>query len=98
MNVSLTPELEELVNCKVTSGMYHSASEVIREGLRLLKEQDILREARLSALRQDIEEGERQIANGHFSDYSSGKEAMDSVMRQVAARRITRKSSSAATE
>lgn len=36
MNVSLTPELEELINQKVRSGLYNSASEVIREGLRLL--------------------------------------------------------------
>jgi antitoxin ParD1/3/4 len=36
MNVSLTPELEELINQKVSSGLYHSASEVIREALRLL--------------------------------------------------------------
>ena len=38
MNISLTPELEELIHQKVASGLYHSASEVIREGLRLLKE------------------------------------------------------------
>ena len=42
MNVSLTPELEQYVNGKVQSGMYHSASEVIREGLRLLKEREEL--------------------------------------------------------
>ena len=37
MNISLTPKLK-YVDGKVQSGMYHSASEVIREGLRLLKE------------------------------------------------------------
>ena len=40
MNVSLTPELEKLVNEKVKSGKYTSASEVVREGLRLLQDQD----------------------------------------------------------
>ena len=40
MNVSLTPELEELVNEKVRSGLYHTASEVVREALRLLKQRD----------------------------------------------------------
>jgi antitoxin ParD1/3/4 len=40
MNVSLTPELEELVNQKVRSGLYHTASEVVREALRLLKQRD----------------------------------------------------------
>jgi antitoxin ParD1/3/4 len=40
MNVSLTPELEELVNLKVRSGLYQTASEVVREALRLLKQKD----------------------------------------------------------
>ena len=40
MNVSLTPELEELVNEKVRSGLYQTASEVVREALRLLKQRD----------------------------------------------------------
>ncbi len=37
MNVSVTPELERFVQRLVTSGRYHSASEVFREGLRLLE-------------------------------------------------------------
>jgi antitoxin ParD1/3/4 len=40
MNVSLTPELEALVNDKVRSGLYQTASEVVREALRLLKNRD----------------------------------------------------------
>ena len=40
MNVSLTPELEEMISQKVKSGMYNSASEVIREGLRRLFKED----------------------------------------------------------
>ena len=40
MNVSLTPELEELVNEKVRSGLYQTASEVVRDALRLLKQRD----------------------------------------------------------
>jgi antitoxin ParD1/3/4 len=40
MNVSLTRELEELVNEKVRSGLYQTASEVVREALRLLKQRD----------------------------------------------------------
>lgn len=38
MNVSLTPELEEFVNGMLASGRYQSASEVFRDGLRLLEE------------------------------------------------------------
>jgi putative addiction module CopG family antidote len=40
MNVSLTPELEQLVNEKVRTGLYQTASEVVREALRLLKQRD----------------------------------------------------------
>jgi antitoxin ParD1/3/4 len=40
MNVSLTPELEELVTEKVRSGLYQTASEVVRDALRLLKQRD----------------------------------------------------------
>jgi antitoxin ParD1/3/4 len=57
MNVNLTPQLEEMVRHKVDSGLYTSASEVVREALRLMEERDRLREARLEQLRQDIREG-----------------------------------------
>lgn len=57
MNVNLTPQLEELVRSKVASGMYTSASEVVREALRLMDEQDRLRAAKLEQLRDDIRQG-----------------------------------------
>lgn len=47
MNVSLTPELEKFVSAKVGSGRYNSASEVVREALRLLEEHDTARAAQL---------------------------------------------------
>jgi antitoxin ParD1/3/4 len=57
MNINLSPQLEELVRQKVASGLYTSASEVVREALRLMEEQDRLRALRLDQLRQDIHEG-----------------------------------------
>lgn len=57
MNISLTPELEKFVQDKVASGRYHSASEVIREGLRLLEEQELIREVKLATLREEIQKG-----------------------------------------
>lgn len=68
MNVSLTPELEQFIQAKLTSGMYHSASEVIREGLRLLKERDQFQEMNLTALREEILKGVQQADQGMFSD------------------------------
>ena len=70
MNISLTTELDSFVQEKVESGLYHSASEVIRAGLRLLKEQDALREVRLEQLRKDINLGIEQIERGDYTDHA----------------------------
>jgi antitoxin ParD1/3/4 len=57
MNINLTPQLEELVRAKVSSGLYNSASEVVREALRLMEREDQVRAAALGQLRQDIQAG-----------------------------------------
>jgi antitoxin ParD1/3/4 len=57
MNVNLTSQLEDLVKKKVASGLYNSASEVVREALRLMDERDRLSAVKLDRLRQDIREG-----------------------------------------
>ena len=51
MNVNLSPQLEAMVKAKVASGRYTSASEVVREALRLLEHQDQLRDLQLQELR-----------------------------------------------
>jgi antitoxin ParD1/3/4 len=68
MNVSLTPELESVVDQKVKSGMYNSASEVVREGLRLLQQRDDMREAKLNALRAEIQKGIDDLEAGRIYD------------------------------
>ncbi len=69
MNVSLTPQLEALVQKKVASGMYNSASEVVREALRLLQQHDRLRDLRLKELRKEIQIGERQLQRGQYENF-----------------------------
>ena len=64
MNVSLTPELEKFVEGKVESGLYNNASEVVREGLRLLKEHDEIR----VKWREQIERGWMQAHSGEVVD------------------------------
>jgi antitoxin ParD1/3/4 len=64
MNISLTPELDRLVHQKVESGLYQTASEVVREGLRLLHERDALREQQLRNLRRRIDGGLKQLDRG----------------------------------
>jgi len=64
MNVSLTPELERFVDQKVKQGLYNSASEVVRDGLRMLTERDQERKAKLDALRHAVAKGTTQIQEG----------------------------------
>jgi len=66
MDVSLTPELEKLVNSQVESGKYGSVSEVINEALRLLQEHEKSREARLEALRLEIAKAIDQADRGEL--------------------------------
>ena len=67
MNVSLTPQLEKLVNERVRSGMYSSASEVIREALRLWNEHEELRRRKLEDLRKEIQIGLDQAKRGEVA-------------------------------
>lgn len=64
MNVSLPPELEARVRQRVESGMYGSASEVIREALRLFEAYEQVKAAKLGSLRQDIAKGLSDAKNG----------------------------------
>ena len=79
LNISLTPELAALIDDKVTSGMYHTASEVVREGLRLLHEQDEIRRIRLEELRREIAIGTEQLERGETTVYDSGKELAEKI-------------------
>ena len=69
MNISITPELEEMIGRKVKTGMYNSASEVIREGLRLLKEQDELKELRMKELKKEIQNGYESASGGSVAEW-----------------------------
>ena len=57
-----------IVDEKVKGGMYNSASEVMREGLRLLQQRDEMRETKLKALRVEIQKGIDDLEGGRFRD------------------------------
>ncbi len=80
MNVNLTPEMEKLVNGKVASGMYNSASEVVREALRLMNERDELKRLRLENLRAEIKRGIDASDRGEISD---GPTAMARIKEKI---------------
>ena len=68
MNVSLTPELEHWVDEKVRTGRYASASEVIREALRLLEQQELARQRQLVQVREKIDRALEQLEQGKALD------------------------------
>lgn len=57
LNINLTPQLEKLVRRKVDSGRYNSASEVVREALRLMEKENELHALHLERLRHEIQQG-----------------------------------------
>jgi len=71
MNVSLTPKLEQYVENKVKAGLYQTASEVVREGLRLLAERDQRESAGLAELRSLINVGVEQIDAGRTKPFDN---------------------------
>lgn len=68
LNVSLPPELENRVRQHVESGLYSSASEVIREALRLFEAYQGFQAANLAALRADISLGLADINAGRVKE------------------------------
>lgn len=88
MNVSLTPELERLVNEKVEGGLYQTASEVVREALRLLKERDQARQQ----LRADVLAGFDQLTQGEVRAYdkTSGRQLAERIKSRGRASRAKR--------
>ena len=79
VNISLTPELERFVAARVASGRYQSASEVVREGLRLLEEREDQRQITLQQVREMIEAGFAQAERGEILD---GDEVMEALTRR----------------
>ena len=66
MNVSLTPELEKYVSDKVASGRYTSASEVVREALRLLEREETSRKEQLDEFNRELQRRIDSVARGEY--------------------------------
>ena len=70
MNITLGKEFERRIAEKVSEGLYTSASEVIRDGLRLLFEKDLVKNQQLEVLRDEVARGFEQLANGELSKHN----------------------------
>ncbi len=70
-DINLTDHLDSFVEGAVASGRYQDASEVVREGLRLLAHRDDEHERRLARLLEAVEVSERQFARGEFIEVAA---------------------------
>jgi antitoxin ParD1/3/4 len=84
MNVNLGTVLDKFIAELLSTGMYQSQSEVVREGLRLLKEREELKQLRLAELRKEIAIGSEQADRGEFVD---GEATFAGIRRRSATRR-----------
>ena len=83
-NVVLTQHQHDLVESLVQTGRYQNASEVLREGLRLLERQEVEDAAKVAVLRNAAEKGWWDLASGRFDDIAD--ESLDEFIGQLGAR------------
>lgn len=88
VNISLTPELGAFLQSRVSSGRYQTASEVVREALRMLERLEKEREHAFHRLKARLEHGASQAERGELLD---GDEVFDELRRMIEERRATRK-------
>ncbi|MCW5590081.1 MAG: type II toxin-antitoxin system ParD family antitoxin [Legionellales bacterium] len=84
MNISLTPELERYVQEKVSCGLYTSASEVIRESLRLMNTYEGIQKQRIAELDQAISLGMAQLEQQRRVDGQTSREKMKHKIDEIA--------------
>jgi antitoxin ParD1/3/4 len=82
VNVSLTPELDKFVARKVESGRYTSASEVVREALRLLEEQDQARSGQINAFNREVASRLASLDRGEYVEPGTARKRIDQKSRQ----------------
>ncbi len=88
MNVNLVPTFDAFVEKMLKSGLYQTQSEILREGLRLLKEREDLKQARLEELRREIAIGVEAAERGELVD---GPKAMAELRRKYKLRKTARR-------
>ncbi len=83
-NINLTAQLDRFVERQVSSGRYSNASEIVRDALRLLEDQEQEREAKLKALRRAAAQGFDQIDQGQ-GIVLKGKKAVNQFVAEIEA-------------
>jgi antitoxin ParD1/3/4 len=88
MNVNLGPVFDQFVADLLKTGLYQSQSEVLREGLRLLKEREELKQLRIGELRKEIAIGSVEADRGEFVD---GEEVFAEIRKRSAEQKRAKK-------
>jgi antitoxin ParD1/3/4 len=91
-NVVLSQHQHELVESLVKSGRYQNASEVLREGLRLLEREQAEEAAKVALLRRAAEQGWSDLASGRFDEVDD--ESLDDFVGQLGVRAAKAQSAS----
>ncbi len=85
MEITLTPELEDLLNEEMQTGDYFSPSDVLRESLLLLREMKKPKQVRLENLRREVQKGIDDIRQGNYKTYDSADEMMEEIISEARA-------------
>jgi antitoxin ParD1/3/4 len=93
VNISLTPELGAFLQNRVKSGRYQTTSEVVREALRLLQNQENEREEGLKQLKAKLKRGAAEAGRGELLE---ADEVFEELRRLIAERRRVKKKASRA--
>jgi len=81
-NVNLTEHFDQFIDAAIESGRFSNASEIVREGLRLLEQREREEQARIEWLRSAAKEGFDAIEQGNYTALSSDEE-VTAFMREI---------------
>lgn len=90
-NVVLTEHQEQVIEELVGSGRYQNASEVLREGLRLVEQREAEDTAKLAALREAVQIGFDALDRGEFKEFESFAE-LETYLTRLSEKIISRAS------
>jgi antitoxin ParD1/3/4 len=85
MEITLTPELEKLINEQMKSGDYVSPTDVLCEGLLYLKAMRTPKDVRRENLRLEVMKGVEAMQTGNYRSYNSAEEMMEEIIKEARA-------------
>ena len=80
MEITLTPEIEELLKKEMETGDYVSNTDILREGLLLLRSKKIPAEVKLENLKSEIYKGINAVKQKNFQEYNTAEELIEEVI------------------